>query len=179
MKNILKRQALGAYITLGALVLAIVGLILFGATLAAGDGVQTANGGELYLIASDPIFGTVTTLGIFSVLFYLVGCLAGQFRFAGIVGKVIDAVGYVFRVLAPVFLILTFVAFLNGTLTGLGWTFFSNEELEINPDAITAGYINITGLAFIIVSAVAGIVAAFFKVTKDVEEAQPAPEAAE
>ena len=165
MKNLLKKQALGAYLTLGALVLAIVGLILYGATIAAGNGVQVANGGEIYLQAKD--FGGVTVLGIFSVVFLLAGCLIGQLKLQGIVGKVVDVVGYAFRVLAPVFLILTFVGFLNGTLTGLGWTFFSNEELEIYAAAKRAGTLNIVALVFFVLAFVVAIVSSFFKITKE------------
>jgi hypothetical protein len=169
MKNILKKQALGAYITLGAFVTTIVGLILYGITVNWGDHMETANGGEYYLIATDPIFGTITTLGVFSVIFLVLGLCIPQFKLQGIVGKVLEVAGFVFRLLAPVFLILTFVGFINGTLTGLGWTFFSNEELAINPGAVLTGQVNITGLVFVLLSAIIAIVASFFKVVKDDE----------
>lgn len=165
--NFLKKQSIGAYITLCALILSIVSIILYNSTLAAGNGVQTANGGQMYLDASK--FGEVTTYGVLAIVFLALGLVVSELKLflnKGIVGMVVEMVGTIFRILAPVFCLLFVVWFLSGSFTGLGWTFFSNEELEINPEAIAAGKLNIVALIFGLVTSLVAIVAAFFRILR-------------
>lgn len=157
--NIMKKQGVGAYITLVAAVLAIVGLITYAMTVATGNEQQVANGGEYFLIKDE--LGSVTAVGIIAVVCLVLSLVASQFP-----GKVCEIVAYVLRAAAPALLICTFVFFLNGTLTGLGWTFFSNEELVIYDAAIKAGQLTITTLVIWFVAALVGMVGAFFNVTK-------------
>lgn len=168
--NIVKKQGIGTWISLGTLLLALIGLIIYGVAIQSGAGVQTANGGELFYDVSLSDYGnmtsTVTACGIICLVLIVAAIAVSQFKFEGIVGTVCDVIVGAVRILVPVLLILVLLAFLNGSFTGLGWTFFSNEELEINPEAITAGKQVITGLVFFGIAAVAGIVAAFFGMVK-------------
>lgn len=162
--SIIKKQGIGSFVTIGTIFLTIIALIVYGITLSTGDNVQVANGGEMYLLKEQ--FGTVTAVGVISLLFLVIGLITPNIKASEKVSNVLNLVGDALRIIAPALLIYTFVMFLNGCLTGLGRTFFSNEELEINPVAIKAGYLTITGLVFFLISAIVSLVGAFFPIIK-------------
>ena len=172
--NIIKKQGLGSFITIGTIIISIICLIIYGVTLSTGDNVQVANGGEMYLFKDE--FGTVTTVGIISLFTLVVGLIIPNIKTNGTVNKVLNFVGDALRIIAPALIIYTFVYFLNGCLTGLGWTFFSNEELEINPVAIKAGHLTIVTLVFFLIAFVTSLVGAFFPILKKEEAAQETEE---
>lgn len=168
--KLLKKQGIGTWISLATVLLTVIGLIIYGVALGAGNNVQTANGGELFydstLSEYASMTSTVTACGIIGLLL-LVGAVAlSQLSLEGTVGRVVDFVVGAARIVVPALIMLVLLSFLNGSFTGLGWTFFSNEELEINPDAISAGKQVITALVFFGIAAVAGMVAAFFGMVK-------------
>lgn len=168
--NVIKKQSIGAWITLATIVITVIGLIIYGVALSAGNGVQTANGGELFYDTSLELYGsmtsTVTACGVIGLILLAGALVADQFRFEGIVKTVCDFVIGAARIIVPALLCVILLEFLYGSFTGLGWTFFSNEELEINPEAIKAGKTVVTALVFFGIAAVASIVAAFFGIAK-------------
>lgn len=168
--EIVKKQGIGAWLSLAATVITVIGLIIYGVALGAGNGVQTANGGELFYDPSLALYGsmtaTVTACGIICLLLLVCAIVVSQFKFEGIVGTVCNVAVGVARIVVPALLMLALLTFLNGSFTGLGWTFFSNEELTINPQAITAGTQVITAAVFFILATVASVVATFFGMVK-------------
>ena len=46
--NIIKKQGLGTWISLGAIVIAIIALIIYGAALGSGTGLTIASGSEVF-----------------------------------------------------------------------------------------------------------------------------------
>ena len=168
--NFVKKQGVGAWLSLATLVLTIVGLIIYSMALATGNGVQTANGGLLFYDPTDSEFGamtaTVATCSVFGVIFLVLALVASQFKFDGIVKTVCDVVVGAARILIPVMLMILLLNFLYGSFNGLGWTFFSNEELEINPEATKAGTQVITSLVFFVIAAVVALVASFFSIVR-------------
>ena len=162
--NLIKKQGIGSFITFSTIIVSIISLIIYGVTLSTGDNVQVANGGEMFLLKED--FGVVTAVGIISLLMLVIGLIVPNIKTTGTINKILNFIADTLRIVAPALLIYTFVAFLNGCLTGLGWTFFSNEELEINPVAIKAGYLTIVTLVFLLVAFVMSLVGAFFPVLK-------------
>lgn len=168
--NIIKKQGVGTWITLGTILVSVIALIIYGAALASGTDLLIASGSQLFFEKIRPedsaMMTVVTTCGILALVFLVAAIVLGQFKFEGIVGKVCDFAVGALRIIAPALIFVALFYFLYGSFTGLGWTFFSNEELEINPEAITAGKQVITGLVFFGIAAVAGIVAAFFGMVK-------------
>ena len=170
MLNIVKKQGIGTWISIAAVLISVIGLIIYGAALAAGTNLTIASGSEVFYEATRPadsvMINMVTTCGVLALLFLVGALVLGQFKFEGIAGTVCDFLVGAMRIVAPALLIVAFLNFVYGSFTGLGWTFFSNEELAIYPEAIAVGKEVITGLIFLVISAVAAIVAPFFALTK-------------
>ena len=171
--NFIKKQGAGAWISIVTVIVAIVALIIYGAALSAGMGLEIASGSQPFYEASRPedsvMLSTVVTCGVIALVALAVAVVLGQFKSEGIVGKVCVIISGALRIVAPALLIIALLNFVYGSFTGLGWTFFSNEELAIYPEAIAVGRQVIVGLVFFAVAAVASIVAAFFGVVKKEE----------
>lgn len=174
--NIIKKQGVGAWITLGTVVVFLVALIIYGAALAAGTNLTIASGSEVFFETTRPadsvMITMVTTCGILSLVFMVAAIVLSQFKFEGTIGKVCEVAVGACRIVAPALIIAAFINFIYGSFTGLGWTFFSNAELEIYPEAIAVGNQVITGIVFFAIAAIAAIVASFFAMTKKTEAAE-------
>ena len=170
MLSMVKKQGIGTWITLGTILVSVIALIIYGAALASGTDLLIASGSQLFFEKIRPedsaMITAVTTCGILSLVFLVAAVVLAQFKFEGIVGKVCEVAVGALRIVSPALLLVALLYFVYGSLTGLGWTFFSNEELEIYPEAISTGKTVITGLVFFGIAAVASIVAAFFGMVK-------------
>lgn len=168
--NLLKKQGLGTWITLGTVLLSVIALIIYGATLSAGMNLEIANGSQPFYEAvrdeDSVMISMVTTCGILALVFLAAAIVLGQFKFEGIVGKVVDVVTGALRIVAPALILAATLYFVYGSFTGLGWTFFSNEELVIYPEAVKVGHQVIAGLVIFAIASVAGIVSVFFSLVK-------------
>ena len=166
----IKKQGAGTWISIITVIVGIVALIIYGAATGAGMGLEIASGSQPFYEASRPedsaMLSTVVTCGVIALVCLAVGIVLGQFKSDSIVGKVCAILSGALRIVAPALLLLVLLNFAYGSLTGLGWTFFSNEELSIAAEAIAVGKQVITGLVFFAVAAVAAIVAAFFGVVR-------------
>ena len=174
MMNLVKKQGLGTWITLGTLLLALIGLIIYGAAVSAGTGLMIASGSEdFYDVsrAADTAMRTnVVAGGVIALVFMCAAIVLGQLKLEGLVGKIVDGITGALRIIVPALLMLATLSFVYGSITGLAWTFFSNEELEIYAEATKVGGQVITGVVFFAIAAIAGIVASFFNLTKKTVE---------
>ena len=170
MLNIIKKQGIGTWISLATLLITVIGLIIYGVVLGAATNLLVASGSEPFYDSNLALYSTMTTTvtacGIISILLIVGAIVASQLKLEGTLGTVCNALVSAARILVPVLLMLVLLYFLYGSFTGLGWTFFSNEELQIYPEAVTAGKQVITGLIFFGIATVAGIVASFFAMVK-------------
>ena len=112
------------------------------------------------------MIATVTALGIIALVAFIVSIALKEVSFNGTAAKVTNIVSDVLRIIAPALLFIVMLTFVYGSFTGLGWTFFSNEELEIYPKAISTGKTVITGAVFFLLAAISGTVASFFEITR-------------
>lgn len=169
--NFIKKQGLGTWLSILSVIIAIVGLAIYGSAVNAGNLLEIANGSQPFYDMSrgeDAVMaGTVVTCGILALVFIVLSVVLGQIKPNGILGTVCEFVAGALRIVVPVLLMLTFLYFLSGSFTGLGWTFFSNEELEIFPEAVGVGKMVITGLIMFFLASVAAVVAAYFAIAKD------------
>lgn len=170
MLNFIKKQGLGTWISLGTIVLSLVGLIIYAVALGVGKDLQIASGSELFYIVDRPEDATmitaVTTCGVLTLVILVATVVLAQFKFEGLVGKVCDVAIDVLRVAVPVLLLLAAIYLLYGSFTGIGWTFFSNEELAIADTAKTVGGLAIAGSVILALAGVVGIVSPFFNLVK-------------
>lgn len=168
--NIIKKQGIGTWITLGAVLLSLIALILYGSALASGTDLLIASGSQMFYTTTRPedsaMMATVLTSGVIALVLLVVAIVLAQFKFEGVLGKVCECVVGALRIVAPALILLAMLYFVYGSFTGLGWTFFSNAELEIFPEAIATGKKVIAGIIFFVVAAIASIVAAFFGMAK-------------
>ncbi len=168
--NFIKKQGIGAWISLAAVILSIVGFILYGMAIASGMGLEIASGSQLFYEAGraedEAMMTMVVTCGVIALVLFVVSIVLDQFRGESVVGKVCSIAADACRIVAPALLIVTTLYFVYGSFTGLGWTFFSNEELVIFETAIATGKTVITGIVFFLLAAIAGIVGAYFEAYK-------------
>lgn len=173
IKDFIKKQGIGVWISVGAVVLSIVALIIYSLALAKGTGLSIANGSEpFYKLdrkADMTMTSTVVVCGVVSLALLVVAIAGAQFKLGGILGTIRDIAIGACRIVAPMLILLAFVNFVYGSFTGLGWTFFSNPELRIEAAATAVGNQVITGAIFFALAGVAGIVAAFFNLIKKEE----------
>ena len=167
--KILKKQGLGTWLSLLTIVLSVVGLILYNITVKAGAGLVIAGQGVFYDMTraeDSAMASTVMLCTILALVFLVVAIVLDQFKFEGIVGKVCGFVVGALRIVVPALLVLVFLYFLYGSFTGLGWTFFSNEELSIEAEAVAAGKLAITTAIFFLLPMIVSIVASYCTMAK-------------
>ena len=166
----MKKQGIGTWITLAALILTIVGFVLYGAAVKAGDKLAIASGSEFFYDMTRPedvaMGPAVVTGSILAIVFLAAGLVLSQLTLDGIAGKVVKTVAGILRIAAPAMLVIAVFYFLYGSFSGLGWTFFSNEELTIYPEATAVGTQVITAVVIYIVAMIASAVAAYFDIPK-------------
>lgn len=168
--NLIKRIGIGTWITLGTIVLSVIALIIYGAAVAGGTDLTIASGSQPFYDFTRPedsaMASMVVTCGVLSLVFLVLAVVLGQLQPKGVLGSVCNFVTGALRIVAPALIIVAFLYFVYGSFTGLGWTFFSNAELEIYADATAVGKQVIIGAVFFVLSAIAAIVASFFAIAK-------------
>lgn len=168
--SFIKKQGAGTWISIITVIVGIVALAIYGAAIGAGMDLTIASGSEPFYEASreadSVMLSTVVACGVVALVCLVAAIVIGQVKSEGIVGKVCAFIAGALRIVAPALLVVALLNFVYGSLTGLGWTFFSNEELSIAAEAVTVGEQVITGLVFFAIAAVAAVVAAFFGVVR-------------
>ena len=143
--TLVKKQGLGAWISLVALWAAVIALILYSVALSGGMNLQIASGSDLFYESIRPedsaMMSTVVTFGVLALVSLALAVVLGQFQLKETLGKVCEIVVGVLRIVAPVFLMVALLYFAYGSFTGLAWTFFSNAELEIYAEATAVGIV--------------------------------------
>lgn len=175
VKDFIKKQSVGIWISLATVVLALASLITYGVTLATGDGVlPEAQAGAPIIEAA--YFGGITAIGVLGLIFTVLAIVGAQFDFEellgksnnilGIVGKICNLIVDALRVVAPALFMLMIITMVNATYNGIAWSLFSNEELYIEPVAVKAAYLIIVTAVMLLITSIVGMVAAFFGLKK-------------
>lgn len=162
-----KSISIASIISVVAVIAVVIGLILLGVVMKAGEGLEIASGSQPFYDFNRPEDSAMKT---FTIAFSIVGAVL---LIASVVlgqiegGKILKIVADVLKIAAPAALLVAALYFVFGSFTGLGWTYFSNAELQIYPEAIAVGGKVIIGIVFSFVAAVLALVASFVKVDKD------------
>lgn len=164
----MKKQGFGMWLSLLAIIAAVVGYVIYGQAIVAGDGLLIASGSEAFYDTNAAYFEKMTTtvvpMTIAGIATLVAAVVLGQFK-----NKVCTVITSIVRIATPVLFMVALLGFLEGSFTGLGWTFFSNEELEIYAEAIAVGQQVITALIAFAAAMVVSIFASFFAIKKNVK----------
>lgn len=164
----MKKQGFGMWLSLLAIIAAVVGYVIYGQAIVAGDGLLIASGSEAFYDTNAAYFekmtATVAPMAIAGIATLVAAVVLGQFK-----NKVFTFITSIVRIATPVLFMVALLGFLEGSFTGLGWTFFSNEELEIYAEAIAVGNQVITALIAFAAAMVISIFASFFAIKKNVK----------
>ena len=162
-----KSISIASILSLIAVIAVVVGVILLGIVMAAGEGLEIASGSQPFYDFTRPEDSAMRvltlTFGIVGAVLLVANVVLGQIKG----GKILKIVADVLKIVAPAALLVAALYFAYGSFTGLGWTFFSNEELQIYPEAIALGGQVIFGIASCFVAAILALVASFLKVDQD------------
>lgn len=162
-----KSISIASIISVVAVIAVVIGLILLGVVMAAGEGLEIASGSQPFYDFTRPEDSAMKSFtiafGIVGAVLLVASVVLGQIEG----GKILKIVADVLKILAPAALLIAALYFVFGSFTGLGWTYFSNAELQIYPEAIALGGKVITGIVFSFVAAVLALVASFLKVDQD------------
>ena len=153
----IKKQSLGVWASLVALILAIAGLVAYNSNISS----------EGYFKGSS--VASASNDAIIAIVLLVVVIVAAQFSLTGIADKVVDVVASVLRILAPACLIGAAMLILGARVEGIGYVLFSNEEVlaEIQTEANLASVNGaITCVVILAVAGVAAMIAAFFGLKK-------------
>ena len=164
----MKKQGFGMWLSLLAIIAAVVGYVIYGQAIVAGDGLLIASGSEAFYDTNAAYFAkmtaTVAPMAIAGIATLVAAVVLGQFK-----NKVFTFITSIVRIATPVLFMVALLGFLEGSFTGLGWTFFSNEELEIYAEAIAVGNQVITALIAFAAAMVISLFASFFAIKKNVK----------
>ena len=155
--NLVKKQSVGAWITLVAAVLALVSVIVYAVNVA----------GEGYFKNA-----SVTNLVLYSVLaiiLLLAVIVLAQLKLQGGAGTAVDLISGVMQIAVPVLLSLCLINLIAARAEGLGFIFFSNADviLEVQtPANLASANGTIANMVCLAVAAVASMAAAFFSLRK-------------
>lgn len=162
-----KKQGFGMWLSLIAIIAAVVAFVMYKQVLVDGEMLIIASGSEFFYDPNAAYYATmveaVAPLTVVGVALLALSILLGQ-----ILNGYFGILTSLLRVVAPAVLMVAFLQFLYGSFTGLGWTYFSNEELEIYEKALEVGQNVIITLGCFAGAAFISMFAAFFKISKKV-----------
>ncbi|MCH5159016.1 MAG: hypothetical protein J1F33_07465 [Clostridiales bacterium] len=160
MLDFIKKQKIGNWITLGTLILAVVSAIVYG--------VHISKVGTFYGLTVP----TLVITSIISIVLLVAVLVLSQFEFGGIVGKIVSIACDVMRVVVPALLFLGLINFIASRADGLGFLYGAADNIRDSiqtPENLASAESGIAGFVLYAISAVIGIVAAFFSVGKKEE----------
>lgn len=171
----LKKQAFGFWLSLLSIIAVVAGYVIYSQAIVAGDGLVIASGSQPFYESDTDIYMTMVST-VQSMFLLTLACIVASVVFSqglresvGGLYKVLEFVVGALRVVIPVLLMILVLNFLYGSFTGLGWTFFSNEELKIYPEAVAVGTNVITAIGLFAGALVLSLFGSFFNVTKKAE----------
>ena len=149
----IKKQGTGVWTTFFTLCLGIISYIIYRMNIA----------GEGYFQNSE-VKNSVLYLVIAVVLMVAV-LVISQLRFHGVADTVVSVINDGIRIIIPALVIVSAVTLISGRVEGFAFIYFSNEEVlqEVQTAAnLSSAHGAIANIIALVVTAVAGMVSAFF-----------------
>lgn len=163
MLNLVKKQKVGTWVALGALVLAIVSAIIYGANV--------AGKGYFHSMA----IAEVILFSVLAIILLAAIIVLPQLNLKGITKKLVDILTGILKILAVVFLTIALLSFIQNRVEGLAYILFSDPNIIDTiqaPDThnLQSAGSAIAGFIFYGLSMIVAIVSAFFVTGKKEEE---------
>lgn len=156
--SFMKKQAAGTWATFITLILAFISVVIYLVNIGGEGYFQNAS------VAGMPLF-----FGIVIVMLIAVLALA-QFSLGGMPGKVMGILSDLMRIVIPACVMAALMTLVSSRVEGFAFIYFSNEEVlqEVQTAAnLSSAQGAIMSMAALAVTAIAGMVAAFFNMKKD------------
>ena len=165
-----KIHGIGTWLCIMAIVLAIIGFVLYLTSVSAGNNLAIASGSESFYDMARPedsvMQVAVTPCSIIAIICLVAGLILSLIKVEGAAAKVCGVCAGILRIAAPALLMIAGLYFLYGSFTGIGWTFFSNAELAIYPEATAVGTQVIAGIVLMVLAAIVAAIAAYAEIQK-------------
>ena len=152
-----RKIAAGSVLTIAMLILSAAAYIVYRTNIA---------GAGYFQNATVPLASKLTLTAMLIIALALV---AGQFELDGIAGIILNIVTGILRIAAPAVCIAAMMYLLNGRIEGFAFIYMSNEEVlhEVQTAAnLASAHSAIANIVLLGVSAIVGIVGAFFSMKK-------------
>lgn len=152
-----KKQSVSTWVSLGACLLGIVAAIIYGVNIAKPG----------YFM--DMSVTAVVVCSILAIIF-LAGIIAlAQFKFDGVIGKVLDVIADALKIVVPVLLAIALITLISNRVEGLSYLYFSNPDVLATiqtPANMSSASTAIASFVMYGIAMVAAMVAAFFGLRK-------------
>lgn len=155
--SFIKKQSAGSFVTLLTLILTIASIIVYFVNI----------GGEGYFQNAAVVPASIYTI-VAAVLLAAVFALA-QLNVSAGLEKILTILSDIMRIVTPVCLIAAAMALVSARVEGFAFIYFSNEEVlqEVQTAAnMASAHGAIANIVILAVTALVGIVAAFFNLKK-------------
>ncbi len=153
----IKRQTVGVWMTLCTLILSVISFIIYNANI--------AGAGYFHGASVDTAVRYMVGAIVIGVCVIVLAQLPGE----GIVGKVITIISDIARIVVPSLSIAAVLALVSARVEGFAFIYFSNAEVlqEVQtPANISSAHGAIATIVALAVTAIVGIVGAFFSTKK-------------
>lgn len=155
--SFIKKQSAGTWAALITLILAAVSLIIYNANLSGEGYFKNAN------------VSTATQYVLIGMGLLVITIIASQFALNGIADRVLRIVTDAMRIVFPALMIAAALTIVSARVQGFAFIYFSNEEVlqEVQTvENISSAHGAIANIVALAVTAVVGMIAAFFSTKK-------------
>ncbi len=172
MKKVEQVEKIGSnttWLSILTLLLAAAALVLAALAINAGNKLEVASGSEYFYdlgrAEETAMLPMLIGFGAGSVVAILLSMIADRSA-----SKFLSIIAGILKIAIPAALMAALLYFTFGSLTGLGWTFFSNAELEIYAAATAVGQQVIISLALFFVAVIVSLITAFIPTSKKIKD---------
>lgn len=153
----IKKQSAGVWVNLIVAILALASLIVYGVNISSAGYFQNAT------------VSSMTTYGIPAIVLLVLVIILAQLKLTGGAAAAVEIISGAMRIAIPVLLTLCLINLIAARAEGLGYIYFSNADVALEvqtPENLSSATGTIANMICLAVSAVAAMVAAFFRLNR-------------
>lgn len=153
----IKKQSAGVWVNLIAAILAVASLIVYGVNISSEGYFQNAT------------VSSMMNYGIPAIILLVLVIVLAQLKLTGGAAAAVEIISGAMRIAVPVLLTLCLINLIAARAEGLGYIYFSNADVTLEvqtPENLSSATGTIANMICLAVAAVAGMIAAFFRLNK-------------